>query len=64
MTPELRKQIAELRAPPELQARLDALADKCTEGLLTDAERDEYETMVSTINLIGVLQAKAKNLSD
>ena len=64
MTPEQRKKIAELCAPPEVQVRLDKLAERCTGGLLTDAERDEYEALVRSINLIGVLQAKAKNLSE
>jgi hypothetical protein len=43
---EFAKEIAELRAGPEVQARIDELADKCNEGLLTDLERVEYENYV------------------
>ena len=32
-----------LRADTEMQARIEELADKCTEGRLTPGERDEYE---------------------
>ena len=46
LTPEAARQLVELRADPELQARVDMLADKCTEGRLTPEEREEYETYV------------------
>jgi hypothetical protein len=56
------RQWAELRAGPEDQARIDELADKCTEGLLTPEERDEYERYVHAIHLIGILQRKARRV--
>jgi hypothetical protein len=59
-TPEVAKRIAELRASPVTQHRIDELADKCTEGTLTDEEKDQYADYVRTINFIGVLQAKAR----
>lgn len=59
---ESARQIADLRADDELQARLDELADKSTEGLLTESERTEYETYVRAINFITVLQAKARTM--
>ena len=43
-----------------MQARLEELADKSTEGTLTDAEREEYEAYVSAIDFLTVLQAKAR----
>lgn len=60
MSPDLAKQIANLRASPELQARIDLLADKCNQGLLSDIERKEYESLVRFVTLIGILQAKAR----
>ena len=51
-----------MRADPELQARIDDLADRCTEGALTAEEKLEYETYVRAGNLIGILQAKARKL--
>ena len=34
------------RADTEMQARIEELADKCTEGRLTPEERDEYEALI------------------
>ena len=62
MTPAVAQQIAALRASPEAQARIDELADKCTEGQLTPEERAEYESYVHAIKMIGVLQAQARDV--
>ena len=59
-TPEVAKRIAELRADPSTQARIDELSAKCREGVLTEAERREYGAYVEAIDLIGILQAKAR----
>ncbi len=60
LTPEVAKEFVNLRADPSVQARLEELADKNTEGALTPEERDEYETYVRAIEFIAVLQAKAR----
>ena len=52
--------LARLRAPAELQARIEALAERCTEGQLTEDEREEYETLVRLGNFVGILQARAR----
>ncbi|MGI8972369.1 MAG: hypothetical protein ACR2HB_16945 [Dehalococcoidia bacterium] len=62
LTPEAARQLVALRADPQVQERLDVLADRCTEGLLTPDEREEYETYVRTIHIIAILQAKARKL--
>jgi hypothetical protein len=59
-TPAVAQQIADLRADPTLQARLDELAAKCTEGALTEGEQHEYEAYVEALDLLGLLQAKAR----
>jgi len=56
------KELVELRADPHDQARIDELADKCNEGQLTDAERDEYVDFLQAIHLIGILQRKARRV--
>jgi hypothetical protein len=56
------REIVELRAHPRDQARIDELADKCNEGVLTDAERDEYDDYLQAIHVIGILQRKAKRV--
>jgi hypothetical protein len=61
-TPAVAQQIAELRADLVTQARIDELAAKCNEGELTGAEKREYGAYVEAIDLIGILQAKARTL--
>ena len=36
------------------------MAGKCNEGLLTPTERAEYESYVSAVDLVSVLQGKAR----
>lgn len=61
-TPEVAKALIRLRADPELQARMDELAEKCNEGQLTSDEREEYETSVRFANYLAIIQAKARRL--
>jgi hypothetical protein len=61
-TPEVARALVELRTDPETLARIEQLADKCTEGQLSPAERAEYEAYVSALDFLSVLQAKARRL--
>lgn len=61
-TPEVAQRIAELRADPEVQARIEALAEKCNEGTLTPEEMAEYDAYVQAMDVIAVLQKKARSL--
>ncbi len=49
-----------LKLDKKTQARLDVLADKCTEGELSVEERAEYESAVLTLELVTLLQAEAR----
>ena len=60
LTPEVARGIVEMRADPQLQARLDELASKANDGQLTEAEQQEYEDYVDAIDFIGIFQAKAR----
>jgi hypothetical protein len=62
LTPEVAQRIVELRADPETQARIDELADKSTEGQLSESERVEYDRFREAFHFITVLQAKARTL--
>ena len=62
LTPQVAARIAALRAAPRTQERLDELADKNTEGKLTPDEEAEYEAYVEALDLIAVLQAKARKV--
>jgi hypothetical protein len=56
------RHLVDLHTSADVQARLEELADKSTEGQLSADERAEYETAVAAIECISVLQAKARRL--
>jgi hypothetical protein len=60
LTPEVARALVGLRADAETQARIEELADKCTEETLSPAERAEYEAYVAAIDFLTILQAKAQ----
>ena len=62
LTPEVAQHLVALQVDPAVQARLEELADKCTEGQLSADERMEYETYVQALEFIAVLQAQARSL--
>jgi hypothetical protein len=49
---------------PELQARIEELAGKSTEGLLTETEREEYAGYVRANKFIAILRRLAHQMSD
>lgn len=56
------QELAAMRARPEEQARIDELAGKASEGLLTDDERAEHAACIDAIDIIGILWAKARSV--
>jgi hypothetical protein len=62
LTPEVAQRIVSLQLDAQSQARLDELAAKANEGQLTDDERQEYEEFVEGIDLMGILQARARTV--
>lgn len=61
-TPKVAKRVAELRADPDVQARIEKLADKCNEGTITPEEMAEYDAYIQAMDVIALLQKKAKAL--
>jgi hypothetical protein len=53
--------LVNLQASAHAQARIGELAEKCNNGELSDTERSEYEMYVHALDLIAVLQAKARS---
>lgn len=43
---------------PELQARIQELAERANEGTLSDEERAEYQSFIDASDLISILQLK------
>jgi hypothetical protein len=62
LTPTVARRIVNLRADPELNARIHQLAGKANEGQLTVSELSEYDTYVRAIHFFTVLQSKARRL--
>jgi hypothetical protein len=54
--------LADLRADDAMQDRIDSLAERSNEGLLTDEEREVCAGYLHAIDVIAVLQAKARAL--
>jgi hypothetical protein len=61
-TLEVAKRVAELEADPEVQKRLDDLAEKCNQGTITPEETAEYDAYIRAMDVVAVLQKKARAL--
>jgi hypothetical protein len=59
---ELIESIAALRLPPKADRRLQELMDRNTNGLLTEAERTDLESLVELSESLSLLRAKALHL--
>jgi hypothetical protein len=62
LTPETAARFVAMRADDDVQRRIDELADKCTEGQLTEEERHEYDTYIRAIDFISIMQSKARQV--
>lgn len=62
LTREQAEALTAYRGTPELRQRIDELASKNTEGLLTEGERAEYEGYVKANSFVAILQAKARKI--
>ena len=61
-TPDVAQRIVDQRPDPATQGRVDELAVRANEGILTADERLEYEEYVESIDFIGILKAKARQV--
>jgi hypothetical protein len=59
-TPEVAQRIVNLRASQKVQARAAELAEKSNLGTLSAEEETEYKDFVDAVDIIGILQAKAR----
>jgi uncharacterized protein YnzC (UPF0291/DUF896 family) len=60
LTPDVALSVVNLRADSETQARLEVLADRANEGLLSAEEQAEYDKYREAFHFVTVLQAKAR----
>jgi hypothetical protein len=59
-TPEVASALLELRADSELEAHINELRRKANDGTLTPPEDAEYKDFVEAVDLISIMQAKAR----
>ncbi len=57
---ESARRIVDLRVSPSVQQRIDALAERANEGVLTGDEAGEYEALINTADFISILKLKAR----
>jgi len=60
LTPDVAARIAALRADAQTQRRVDKLAEKNAEGTLSPGEEAQYAAYVEALDVIAILQAKAR----
>jgi hypothetical protein len=57
---EVARRIVALRIAPDIQARIEELADRCNQGQLTEAERVEYDGYVEGAEIVSLIKLKAR----
>jgi hypothetical protein len=57
---ESSRRVVEFRVDPPVQQRIDALAERASEGTLSDTEREEYEALINAADFISILKLKAR----
>jgi hypothetical protein len=61
---ESARRVAEFRIDPAVQARIDILAERANNGVLSEEERTEYEAFINAADFISVLKLKARRQLD
>ena len=61
--PDKAQAVLGFKPAPELQTRIEELANKSTDGTLTDAERQEYEGYARANKFIAILQRLARRVN-
>jgi hypothetical protein len=57
---ESARRVVELRVSPPVQQRIDTLAERANEGVLTSDEAAEYEALINAADFISILKLKAR----
>jgi hypothetical protein len=60
LDPESARRVLEFRVDPAVQARMDVLAERANDGVLTEDERAEYAALVDTADLVSILKLKVR----
>ncbi len=62
LTPDMAQSIVELRADSDLVAEVELLRHKANQGTLTSDEQAAYRDIVDAIDLISIVQSKARRV--
>jgi hypothetical protein len=57
---ESARRVVELRVSQPVQERMDNLAERANEGLLSDEERSAYEALINAADFVSILKLKAR----
>jgi len=57
---ESAQRVAEFRVDPAVQTRINVLAERTNDGVLSDEERTEYEALINAADFISILKLKAR----
>jgi hypothetical protein len=57
---ESARRVVEFRIDPAIQARVDQLAERANEGLLTEEERAEYEDFIDAADFVAILKHEVR----
>jgi hypothetical protein len=57
---ESARRVVELKVARAVQERIDTLAERANEGMLSDEERAEYEALINAADFISILKLKAR----
>jgi hypothetical protein len=61
---ESARRVTEFRIDPAVQSRIDTLAERANNGVLTEEERAEYEAFINAGDFISILKLKARRHLD
>lgn len=62
MPPEFAQRLLDLRANPDMQARIDHLRTKASSGAISGDEEAQYKEFVKALDIISLLQSKARKI--
>lgn len=60
LTPETARTIVNLSTDAQTQARIETLREKANDGTLTPEEDAEYKEFVEAVDIISIIQSKAR----